>query len=311
MVVKVGAYTSLTPIIIRTVTNLHIGVGQTAGLVDLPIQRDSLGFPNIPASSIKGVLRSHVFKSCEKCEKAIFGSRPEERETFTGALAVLDAILLAFPARSLKGVYCHVTSPLLLERAISYLSLLGEDSEHVRVIRDILEKVEPREDQAFTNEEVAKLIGINGNVILNEEYTLKLEKNESVSDLINLFSRRLDMKKLVIVNDDIALALVDRGLIRTYRIRLKPETKTVETGGLWSEEYVPRDTIFLTIFLYSNLRVPNNKRCEEHLKNGKDSEVKKRIEELCLKQNQGYLIFGGHETIGYGLVKLLKWEVRE
>ena len=46
----------------QNITPLHIGCGQDVGLVDNPIIREkTTGFPFIPGSSIRGVLRN-------KCE---------------------------------------------------------------------------------------------------------------------------------------------------------------------------------------------------------------------------------------------------
>jgi CRISPR-associated protein Cmr4 len=43
-----------------TRTPLHVGAGSAVGAIDQPIQRERhTGFPLIPGSSIKGVLRDH------------------------------------------------------------------------------------------------------------------------------------------------------------------------------------------------------------------------------------------------------------
>jgi len=302
--VKVGAYKNATTVLVKTITNLHVGVGQSAGIVDLPVQRDSLGFPNIPSSSIKGALKAHVQRNCEKCAKNIFGPHPEERETFAGAFAVLDALLLTFPVRSLKGVYCHVTSPLLLERTKSYLDLLSTvESKKFDIIEKVL-AIKPSDSEVYVvKEEADSIRALNNSAIFNEEYVLELKNNNELTELAKI----LGLKRLAVVSDNLALALMEKSLIRSYRVRLKSETKTVVTGGLWSEESVPRETYFLTTFLYSDLRAPEDIVCE-HFKNGQSLSVKSRFEELCLNKdkNEGYLIFGGHETIGHGLVMLQK-----
>ena len=47
-------YSALTP--------LHIGIGRAPGAVDLPIARDSFGYPFIPGSSIKGSVKSFCLR---------------------------------------------------------------------------------------------------------------------------------------------------------------------------------------------------------------------------------------------------------
>ena len=44
-----------------TRTPLHVGAGASVGAIDQPVQRERhTGFPIIPGSSIKGVLRDHL-----------------------------------------------------------------------------------------------------------------------------------------------------------------------------------------------------------------------------------------------------------
>ena len=92
--------------------------------------------------------------------------------------------------------------------------------------------------------------------------------------------------------------LVERSILRRARIRLKPETKTVETGALWTEEELPIETLFVTCFMYSKARMPKQKE-----KLGVDK-VRELVENELFNKRKGYVIFGGHETIGRGLVKM-------
>ncbi|MGB9873676.1 MAG: RAMP superfamily CRISPR-associated protein, partial [Hydrogenobacter sp.] len=49
--------------LIRTLTPLHVGTGTGLGYVDLPIYREAhTDFPSIPASAIKGVLRTYEIR---------------------------------------------------------------------------------------------------------------------------------------------------------------------------------------------------------------------------------------------------------
>ena len=302
MTAKIGPYRNATAVLVKTITNLHIGIGQSVGVADLPVSRDSFGFPNIPASGMKGALRAHVQKSCKDCARAIFGPHPIEGETFAGAIAILDALLLTFPVRSLRGVYCHATCPLLLERADSYLELFNfVESKNLDVIKELL-KVKPEDSMAYAPKETIDSLELENSAIFNEEYKLKLEKNDKINDKIAELSRVLGLDRLAIVSDNIARALIERSLIRNYRVRLN-EKKTVESGGLWSEEAVPRGTTFITLFLYSDLRAP--RKCND-MQSKESSDVKGRIEKLCFDENKGYLIFGGNETVGHGLVRLFK-----
>jgi CRISPR-associated protein Cmr4 len=57
---------------IFTVTNCHVGSGSTASEeIDLPFQRDSLGYPTIYASSLKGAIKSFLLRTYEDSKKKV------------------------------------------------------------------------------------------------------------------------------------------------------------------------------------------------------------------------------------------------
>lgn len=62
--------------IIRAMSNIHCGVGQGVDDIDLPTARETMtGFPIVPGSTIKGVLRdyfnNHIIEDKEGlCPKA-------------------------------------------------------------------------------------------------------------------------------------------------------------------------------------------------------------------------------------------------
>jgi len=117
-------------------TPIHPGSGAALGAVDLPIQRERhTEFPIIQGSSLKGVLRNAAEdvgitgtikikegnkEVEEKWVDIIFGE--QER---MGGISVTDARILAFPVRTLKGVFGWITSPLVLDRFRRDLGLAG------------------------------------------------------------------------------------------------------------------------------------------------------------------------------------------
>src|SRR4051794_16286752 len=118
-------------------TSLHPGAGTALGVVDLPIQRERhTQWPTIPGSALKGVLRD----ACREKNKvnhdgdrkradsdeflvAAFGPPTDSAGESAGALSITDARLLAFPVRSLKGVFAWVTCSAVLERLRRDLAL--------------------------------------------------------------------------------------------------------------------------------------------------------------------------------------------
>src|SRR5262249_31435881 len=124
-------------------TSLHPGSGTALGTVDLPVQRERhTQWPTIPRSALKGILRdrcraiaaagySHDGADVGEKERgsrrrkanedetsplvAVFGPGAVDRETaHAGAVSLTDARLLAFPVRSLRGVFAWVTCPAVL-----------------------------------------------------------------------------------------------------------------------------------------------------------------------------------------------------
>jgi len=96
---------------IHAQTGLHPGSGTALGAVDLPVQRERhTQWPLIPGSTLKGILRDAYRPkdrngSAREDWWAAFGPENSEPDKHAGALSLTDARILAFPVRSLKGVF--------------------------------------------------------------------------------------------------------------------------------------------------------------------------------------------------------------
>ena len=302
---KLGRYELSSLVLMRTISPFHIGIGRVIGTVDMPIARDSLGFPVVPASSLKGALRAHFIG--DPYEKVIFGPEVGE-EAYAGALAVTEGYLLTMPARSLRGIWLLISSPLLVRRFAEGLRLIEiHEPQNIGLLLDKANALlKAAEDIKSSESLVCKdgrdrlsvKIKDKEQVIVNEEFLLECKESDSVRDFFE--SLKVDEPwRAVLVHDDCVREIVERSILRRSRIRLKRETKTVEGGGLWSEEDVPSNALFFTTFLYSKSRSAKE-------------EPAKCIKEVVLKRlftdpegKRGYVIFGGHETIGRGIVELI------
>ncbi|MEM0267601.1 MAG: type III-B CRISPR module RAMP protein Cmr4 [Thermofilaceae archaeon] len=348
-------------VLIEAVTHVHAGVGRAGGVVDLPVQRDEYGYPCIYASSLKGALKTALLWALVKekndltlarrAVEALLGPEPEPEESFESSVAVLDARLVAMPVRSLRGVYAYVTSPVLLRSFLEYSRLYGASEKLVGDVESLLNKTKEvargsclcvgDKDQLVVSE-------LEGKIILLEELWLNPQQVQSGGEL----SKALGLDKpLLVLHDDEARHAIDRGLLRLTRVRLRRDTKTVEEGGLWSEEYVPAKTRFATVFLFKKpplaekfvasllgrqsesergqqrvddtaylealvklglLNDSTRRKVEDALQKNDlagaaallASSVRDRVKELLANQLKGYVVLGGHETIGKGIVKL-------
>lgn len=302
-------------LLIRAVTNLHPGVGRTGEIVDLPVQKDNLGFPIIYSSSIKGALKSAFWQlpNVDKdVVKALFGPEQEDNEKFTSAVAIPDAFVVAFPVRSLEGVYAFATSPLLLNRFKEYSQMVDKEYEKKYKCVSELLKISIGKGKCHISSKAEETLKLNveslkDKLIINEEITVdgNTERSKEIEELERLL--RIEEGRLILLSDNDAIEAIERSLVRVTRIALDREKKVVKGTALWTEEYVPWGTIFTTVLLYSKSKQKGTKETEE-LKGLREntSHVKEKVHEL-LKKSGYYLLVGGDETVGKGIVKLEFW----
>lgn len=126
----------------QAMTPVHPGTGQvSASVIDLPVAREgATGFPVLPASSIKGVLRDgdglrdgDADSQADRVVRArkYFGYADQtaqpgaERSSAAGDLSFTDARLLALSVPSFQGTFALVTCPMILSRLSRDRQLLG------------------------------------------------------------------------------------------------------------------------------------------------------------------------------------------
>ncbi|MEZ0346282.1 MAG: type III-B CRISPR module RAMP protein Cmr4 [Infirmifilum sp.] len=357
-----SVYSEHGVLLLEAVTNLHVGAGRSGGVVDLPVQRDELGFPAVYGSSLKGALKTAILWALLKRGldkntatmgvEALLGPEPTTEEKFESSVAVLDAYLLAMPVRSLSPAYVYVTSPRLLRRLGEYVALAGLKNESNGVLQEIINEAEDKHTSGKAL--CLKCKVASGSLVLTDQ---RVEYESSSRAL-----KWLDLEKPVLVLDDErARVLIERGLLRVTRVRLDREKKTVAHGGLWTEEYVPSGTRFVTVVLFKRpplsrefvqrfLKLKENGvrdakyspeeggasrqnsevgfkeylsvleelgiQVKENIKSlteGQDipkineaiaSDLKSFVLGLLSGDLRGYLILGGHETIGKGIVRV-------
>jgi len=299
----VGNYNTADLVFVRAITNLHPGTGRGGEVVDLPVQRDQFEFPMIYGSSLKGAIKSYIAQQFNKnISNALMGK--DEEPDFASPISITDALLLAFPVRSLKGVYCYLTSPLLLKRFKEYLSLVNSSLPIINTINSVISKLNNltiKDTNIGLCDSPQNLIILdNDKAVINETLILTLHQDNDVDNLKKEFG--LD-KELVVVSDDICKDHANKSLIRLTRVKLKRELKTVEAGP-WTEEYIPSKTLLFTIAFYSNLSKDLKEKLEKLLSDDKEQILSNLGKYFRDKLNDNYLIIGGNETIGSGIVKL-------
>lgn len=166
---------------IYTLTPLHMGTGQAAGAVDLPVAREHhTGLPVIPATAVKGVWRD-IFEQAAMSKpnnvdsetiRNLFGPELEgndgtAQEGQAGGLIFTEGQCVAIPFRSASKPLLYCTSLMVLERLARNLRafhLAGALN-----IEKFIQKLE--DDRVYVTEQQH-----NGKTLLVEDMLFKPEE---------------------------------------------------------------------------------------------------------------------------------------
>lgn len=300
---------------IYTETQLHAGAGRGLGAVDLPIQRErTTGYPKVQGGGVKGRLRAAAADKVDGASftaddvEVLFGPETTNADAFAGALSVGEASLLLFPVASLAGVFAWVTSLDLLARFQRTIVSLGMGLKLNPAWT--LPDTGPAKGQVWVTDQTCDLVikGIGGNsnsqAVVFYEYSYTPVKhalvNTVAADLVKAlpqgpeydYWRKALPRKLCIVPNDVLRDFAATKTAIEYHTRLNDETKTVESGALWSVENLPVDTLLYCPLMATRARKPGVTL------DGKA--VLKKFTDLKLTR----VNLGGDETTGQGMVAL-------
>lgn len=282
---------------VHALSPLHAGIGQGAGVIDLPIAREkATGLPFLPGSSLKGALRA-LCEDGDMCKK-IFGPNTAINDTsndYASSIQFSDQRLLLLPVRSLAGTFAWVTSPYVLRRFV-------RDLQDIRLDPSPSIPQPQGYNQCYIAGNTSKItisLGDNKKVVLED-----LDLIPQAEDITTwaawigpkLFAERawqqMLSERLCIIHDDVFNFLMDTALEITTRIKLKEDTKTVDTvtGGLWYEEALPAETVLYGLALATPTKTAN-------------ITAQKVFEELTNLTNK-VVQFGGKATVGRGVCRV-------
>ena len=278
---------------IHAQTPLHPGSGTALGTVDLPVQRERhTQWPLIPGSTLKGILRDACRRAGGNSDDllAAFGPETVEADKHAGALSLTDARILAFPVRSLKGVFAWVTCRAVLERLARDVNLAQADGKAPQA------PAAPAKDKALCPQNSPLLV--DGNKLVLEEF--EFERTGDVGSLAQWVTDRAFgsgdeftpvrfKTHLVVLHDDDFTHFVRHATEVVARVGLDYERKTVRSGALFYEEFLPAETLFYSLVLASPSRREGHGKSAPEILN-------------YLRENiPRVLQIGGDETIGKGL----------
>lgn len=294
-----------------TLSPTHFGTGQTTGAIDLPIARNAAtGFPVLPATGIKGVLRDCAEQSevlSKEQVRDLFGPEigPGRDDHLTaGRLAFSEARLVAYPARSLSRPYVHVTCRQILEGLARDLRATGGDA---------VLALPGTPGPAGTGALVADP-SLNGQPVVLEALIYpdtEVSHDPAATSIATALAalipeseeatRRQLQSGLVILPDDDFSALMQSAVPVQARVKLtggkttdtwKDREGGSETGNLWYEEYLPSDCLFVALIGERRLRSAGSNGGRNGTGLGPLAAARDAFSVIQI---------GGNETVGQGL----------
>jgi CRISPR-associated protein Cmr4 len=108
--------------------------------------------------------------------------------------------------------------------------------------------------------------------------------------------------EVYVLDDKFAKPIFNRITVKVTRVRIDRSKKTVATGALWTEEYLPHGTILVGAFVE---RAWENEACNMAKKKAENKQLIDWKTVLGFNNNSSIeLVLGGKETVGKGLVRL-------
>ncbi|MCK6530089.1 type III-B CRISPR module RAMP protein Cmr4 [Myxococcota bacterium] len=307
-----------------TETPLHAGSGTGIGAIDLPIQRERMsGLPIVQGSGIKGAwreaMRQRVGRGAARDSKAgdgkgadlvlsWFGPEPprvgdgegktgEAAPTFAGCVSLGDARLLLLAVRTLKGGWAWVTCPLILERLVRDLEILG---------MELPGWVSPGADLAgaWVSKGAKSAVVSEGRLVI-EDFDYAAEEREEVDRLGEFLRERAFPDtpsyapfrdripgQLAVLPDEELLFLAHHATEVVARIRMDGGTGTVAKGALWSEESIPAESFLWSLGTFTGDRRPGEEAGAGAM----------RRDFVAAARECARIRLGGDRTVGRGVV---------
>jgi len=266
------------PLIAIALTPVRVGSGRSPGAVDLPIVKDNFGLPFIPGSSFKGALKGLVGMNCldgdsidcEKCPQVCCLLGPEDGSDGMSKLSFGDLYPVLTPYPSSNKLYILLTSEFLLSR---YSFLWGDNYYEIKDVEEVnmgIDKIKLRR------------------VKLSEELDATLKRHNPLYKEEDVY----------LIPEGLLNLLLSKSTIKVTRNKIDFLAGSVKKRALWTEEYLPHGTTFMG---FVNITSYENEYCRKY-------KVSRDLVSILNDINidkEFYLVIGGHESTGKGLMKVI------
>ena len=277
---------------LHTISGLHVGIGQGTGVIDLPIARErASNLPQVPGSGLKGVLRDELDPGDVSDDKlndhlSLFGPKAGDNASeYAGAIAVGDGRLLALPVRSWTGTFAWVSCPMILRRYQRDMQSIANSD--VPAIVPV-----PEKNSALRIDDSALHDRGTGEVFLED---LDIGSDTGAEEWAAFIGKmifddaewqKVFMERFLILPDDIFSFLSETATEIRARIKIEEGTRTVKSGALWYEEYLPAETLLWGVVAADRSR--------------KDGHAKTAQDLLAMLPADRRLQIGGNASVGGG-----------
>lgn len=254
--------------------------------------------------------KGNVLTKYQEAITLTFGPEEAGGDGHAGALGFSDARLLLFPVKSMKGVFAWVTCPKVLQQFKKDMALTGSPYPNELPARGT---VVPQECTLFVKDK---------RVVL-EEYTFTVNEDAGdagfctqlatwLSDNVtsdNFWKNKIKNDIVVLSDEDFA-DFVNLSTEMITRTKIDNATGTVAQGQLFTEEYLPAESVMYSLVLASPIFKENDddkgvfgmspdNPCFTECEN-EESKVMKFFETALPDVIQ----IGGNATLGKGLVRI-------
>ena len=291
----------------------------------MPIQREKhTWWPKIEASGIKGSIRSSFEKKYRgdtlrlKDINVVFGYDDNGldekvrnyfvgKKDFSGSLGFTDARILLFPVKYMKGIFAWITCPAVLDRFVGDLSLSGIkiprfDFKENTIAPDsscLIKK--PNKDPKVILEEFTENVDENKEC---EELGKWLAENILPKDEIYDSLKEKLKKDIIILSNDLFTEFTKFSTEIVTRTKIDNETGTVKGTALFTEEYLPTETIMYSFAIVSPI-FGTVKGSFENCDNAIE------IEEFFREGLNTAIQIGGNSNLGKGIVSTKIFDANE
>lgn len=308
-------YQHANPLFFICESPLHAGSGSDLGIVDLPIQRERhTGYPKIEGSSLKGAIRERfeqVLGQGHNDIRATFGpdSNNNDWETYAGALGFTDARLLLFPVKSMRGVFAWVTCPRIINRLLEDLK-----TAQIAVPFTSLKENTTTKGSTLT-------IKPNSPKIVLESYTFSPDPDDNTQEFANwlvrsIFAHTNDYwlsksgSDIVVLSNDDFSDFVNLSTEVITRTHINNDTGTVKDGALFTEEYLPMESVLYSLVLAGpifegdkNVTIPQLQASQSRKADDVMAFFQTTLNQKGNKKINNRFQIGANATIGKGLVQ--------